>query len=79
MVTLRNHGDAPVSRHLNQITEGDVIEVRHFIVRDRQTQVTVLWQDGTKETKPATELVPHLNPDEYECWWVIHLDNRSLD
>jgi len=78
MVTLKNHGDAPVSRHVNQITEGDVIEVRHFIVRDRQTQVTVLWQDGTKETKPARELVPHLHPDEYECWWVIHLDDQSF-
>jgi ubiquitin-conjugating enzyme E2 O len=72
MITLKHHADAPVSRHLNQITEGDVIEVRHFIVRDRQTRVTVLWQDGTKETKLARELVPHLHPDEYECWCVIH-------
>lgn len=68
MVTIKNHSNTPVSRHLNRITEGDVIEVRHFIVRDRQTQVTVLWQDGTKETMPAKELVPHLHPDEYDCW-----------
>lgn len=70
MITLRDHGNAPVSRHFNKINEGDAIEVRHFIVRDRQTQVTVLWQDGAKETKPARELVPHLHPDEYECWSV---------
>ena len=79
MITLRDHDNAPVSRHLNRITEGDVVEVRHFIVRDRQTWVTVLWQDGTKETKLAKELVPHLHPDEYECWWVIHLGDQSFD
>lgn len=77
MITLKDHGNAPVSCHHNKITEGDVIEVRHLIVRDRKTQVTVLWQDGEKETKPARELVPHLHPDEYECWWVIHLDYQS--
>lgn len=70
MITLKDHGNAPVSRHSNKTNEGDAIEVRHFIVRDRQTRVTVLWQDGTKETKPSREFVPHLHPDEYECWSV---------
>ena len=78
MVTLKDHANAPVSKHSNQVTEGDVIEVRHFIVRDRQTKVMVLWQDGRKEIKPARELVPHLHPDEYECWWVVRLGNQSF-
>lgn len=72
IITLNNHGNAPVSRHPNKITR-DVIEVRHFVVRDRQTHVTVLWQDGTKETKLARDLVPHLHPDEYECWPGDHV------
>ena len=81
IVTLEDHGNAPVSRHSCRTmpAEGGIVEVRHFIVRDRKSQVTVLWQDGTKETKPAKELVPHLNPDEYECWWVPRLDNQSSD
>ncbi|KAJ7042399.1 hypothetical protein C8F04DRAFT_1207920 [Mycena alexandri] len=37
-------------------------------VTETLTWLEVLWQDGTKETVRSTELIPYLNPDEYDCW-----------
>ena len=42
--------------------------VQTFVVRETQSTVQVLWQDGTREILKTTEIIPHLNPDEYECW-----------
>jgi ubiquitin-conjugating enzyme E2 O len=39
-----------------------------MVVTLTRTQVQVLWQDGTREWVLSTSIIPHLNPDEYECW-----------
>lgn len=33
--------------------------------------VNVLWQDGTREVIDCKETVPYVNPDEYDCWYVM--------
>lgn len=45
-----------------------VIFVQTFMVTETETILDVLWQDGTKETLKAKEVIPYLNPDEYDCW-----------
>jgi ubiquitin-conjugating enzyme E2 O len=67
-VLLKNHENAPLTRHGKEDGEVGIIEVRHFVVRETKTTVTVLWQDNITETIPSTELIPFLNPDEYDCW-----------
>lgn len=47
-----------------------MLEVRTFVVQETRTTIAVLWQDGTRETLNATETIPYLNPDEYDCWYV---------
>lgn len=64
-VLLKQPSDAPLTKHGK---EGEEVEVRHLVVRESRTTVTVLWQDNIEETVSSAELIPHLNPDEYECW-----------
>ena len=33
-----------------------------------ETMLDVLWQDGTEESLQAVDVIPYLNPDEYDCW-----------
>ena len=47
------------------------IEVRTLVVKETRTRVNVLWQDGTREWLDARDTIPYLNPDEYDCWYVI--------
>jgi ubiquitin-conjugating enzyme E2 O len=42
--------------------------IKTLCVRETKTIVNVLWQDGSQESLPSTELIPYLNPDEYDCW-----------
>ncbi|KAG8771330.1 hypothetical protein FRC16_005954 [Serendipita sp. 398] len=46
----------------NQIT------VDALMITNTRTRVEVLWQDGSREWIPATDLVPNLSADDYECW-----------
>lgn len=42
--------------------------IKTLCVKETQTVVNVLWQDGSQQSIPSTELIPYLNPDEYDCW-----------
>ncbi|KAJ7102087.1 hypothetical protein B0H15DRAFT_813134 [Mycena belliarum] len=44
------------------------VQIKTFTVTESQTFVDILWQDGVKETVRSTDLIPYLNPDEYDCW-----------
>ncbi|KDQ63442.1 hypothetical protein JAAARDRAFT_169262 [Jaapia argillacea MUCL 33604] len=51
------------------------IEVRTFTVCETRSTVDLLWQDGQREWVNSSELIPYMNPDEYDCWpgdQVIH-------
>lgn len=42
--------------------------------------MTVLWQDGSRETLSSTELIPYLNVDEHDCWYVtLTVQGRGLN
>ncbi|KAJ6621581.1 hypothetical protein B0H10DRAFT_2016484 [Mycena sp. CBHHK59/15] len=65
-VTLRDDYKLPGTTHGLE-SEAQVV-VKTFTVIETQTFLDVLWQDDTKETLRSTELIPYLNPDEYDCW-----------
>ncbi|KZT30709.1 hypothetical protein NEOLEDRAFT_1174097 [Neolentinus lepideus HHB14362 ss-1] len=67
-LNLKPSDDLPVTTHGGDGTNYPLIEVRTFVVSDTDTTVTVLWQDGEVEKFKATELIPYLNADEYDCW-----------
>jgi ubiquitin-conjugating enzyme E2 O len=67
-VILKDATSLPSTRHGKEGDPYGVVEVRVYVVRETQTTVDVLWQDGSKETMPTAKLIPYLNPDEYDCW-----------
>lgn len=67
-VTLRDGPGIPYTVHGKAGEPWGLIQVRVYVVRVTQSTVHVLWQDGSTETLLATELIPYLNPDEYDCW-----------
>lgn len=52
------------------------VVIRTLCVQETRTAVTVLWQDGCREILSSTELIPYLNVDEYDCWYVPLLPTR---
>jgi ubiquitin-conjugating enzyme E2 O len=44
------------------------VAVSALTVQETRTTVDVLWQDGTQAALRSTELIPYMNPDEYDCW-----------
>ncbi|KAG6896411.1 hypothetical protein C0992_008413 [Termitomyces sp. T32_za158] len=66
-VRLKDNTAAPFTRHRRDDTDAP-FELRLFIVTETETNLDVLWQDGTKESVRSTEVIPYLNPDEYDCW-----------
>jgi ubiquitin-conjugating enzyme E2 O len=69
-VLLKNSDSLPSTTH-GQEGDPGVVVVHTFVVRQTCTDVTVLWQDGVHEMVKSTNLIPYLNPDESDCWWVI--------
>ncbi|KAJ7487432.1 hypothetical protein B0H11DRAFT_2013304 [Mycena galericulata] len=63
-VTFKDESKVPGTSHGLETK----VVVKTFTVTETQTFLDVLWQDGTKETVRSTELIPYLNPDEYDCW-----------
>ncbi|EIM92129.1 uncharacterized protein STEHIDRAFT_47908 [Stereum hirsutum FP-91666 SS1] len=72
-VTLRDGPGIPYTVHGKAGEPWGLIQVRVYVVRVTQSTVHVLWQDGSTETLLATELIPYLNPDEYDCWPGDHV------
>ncbi|KZO89659.1 hypothetical protein CALVIDRAFT_547777 [Calocera viscosa TUFC12733] len=66
----RRRGVRPAVFPINRNTS---ISVDTLIVADTRMTVTVLWQDGTSSLHLSTNLVPHANIDEYDCWCVSRL------
>lgn len=69
-VVLKDQEGVPVSTHGREGEPPGVIPVKTLLVKETRTRVNVLWQDGTRETLDASDTVPYLNPDEYDCWYV---------
>ncbi|KAG6878620.1 hypothetical protein C0993_001143 [Termitomyces sp. T159_Od127] len=71
-VRLKDNSAAPFTRHRRDDTDA-LLEVRLFVVTETETTLDVLWQDGTRERVRSTEVIPYLNPDEYDCWPGDHV------
>ena len=70
-VTLKDYPADMVTKHGRDLQ--GCLEVDTFMVVKTRTTVRVIWQDSSEETLRSTELVPYLNPDEYDCWYVCTL------
>ncbi|KLO15052.1 hypothetical protein SCHPADRAFT_902766 [Schizopora paradoxa] len=68
-----------VTRHGEANSRKGQILVDTFNVIETQTSVTVLWQDGSTEVVDSKELLPHVNPDEYDCWPGDHVMWKNED
>lgn len=60
--------DIPISEHGPAPRVGQGCLVATCLVTETLTEVSVLWQDGTTEVMNSVDLIPYLNPDEYDCW-----------
>ena len=69
-VRLKDATGLPSTRHGQEGDSSDVITVQTFMVTETETTLDILWQDGVQETLRSTEVIPYLNPDEYDCWSV---------
>ncbi|KAF7306777.1 Isocitrate lyase [Mycena indigotica] len=72
-IVFKDDRDVPSTTHgLEGATK---MVLKTFIVTETRTFVDVLWQDGSKsENIRSIDLIPYLNPDEYDCWpgdWVV--------
>ncbi|KAF8913015.1 hypothetical protein CPB84DRAFT_1722037 [Gymnopilus junonius] len=72
-VYLKDTTGLPFTEHGKQGDMTGVVQVRTFLVTETSTEVEVLWQDGTKESLNAVDVIPYLNPDEYDCWPGDHV------
>jgi ubiquitin-conjugating enzyme E2 O len=67
-VRLKDTTGIPTTRHSQEGDGSDVISVETLLVTETETTLDILWQDGLHETLKSTEVIPYLNPDEYDCW-----------
>jgi ubiquitin-conjugating enzyme E2 O len=67
-VRLKDNTGLPITRHGQESSGSDIVTVQTFTVIETKTTLRVLWQDGIQETIISTEVIPYLNPDEYDCW-----------
>ena len=70
-VTLKSPPSELLLTYGKPLSESPVetITVDSFVVSESITTVTLLWQDGQQERANSVDLLPYLNPDEYDCWY----------
>ena len=42
--------------------------VETFVICETETVLDLLWQDCSRERVRSTDVIPYMNPDEYDCW-----------
>ncbi|KIY70179.1 hypothetical protein CYLTODRAFT_420028 [Cylindrobasidium torrendii FP15055 ss-10] len=67
-VNLVTGEEVPSTTHGPGVNSGEYVHVNALIVKQTETSVRVLWQDGTEEMCRSVDLIPYLNTDEYDCW-----------
>ncbi|KIJ21893.1 hypothetical protein PAXINDRAFT_173916 [Paxillus involutus ATCC 200175] len=78
-VILPNNEIVPTMSFDTGTESSGKIVIRTLCVQETRTTVTVLWQDGCRETLRSTELIPYLNVDEYDCWPGDHVMWKNED
>ncbi|KAG7099028.1 hypothetical protein E1B28_000908 [Marasmius oreades] len=72
-IKLKDTTGLPYTKHGREGEACGVITVHGFTMALTETTLDVLWQDGAEESVLATDVVPYLNPDEYDCWPGDHV------
>lgn len=67
-VHLKDITGLPMTEHVQDGDAGGAFQVTTCLVTETSTEVDVLWQDGIQEKIKSIDLIPYLNPDEYDCW-----------
>lgn len=67
-MTLKSVPESSLTTHGREGARAGTMKVETFVVCETETFVDLLWQDGSKERVRSTDLMPYLNPDEYDCW-----------
>ena len=67
-VHLKDTTGLPMTEHGRDGDTAETFQVTTCLVTETSTEVDVLWQDGVQETIKSVDLIPYLNPDEYDCW-----------
>lgn len=67
-VRLKDETGVLVTQHGSNQGEHGLYKVNAYKVVETETEVDVIWQDGVMETLLARDIIPQMNPDEYECW-----------
>jgi ubiquitin-conjugating enzyme E2 O len=67
-VHLNNVTGLPSTQHGREGESAGIVHVQAFLVVETETSLDVLWQNGVHETLKSTDVIPYLNPDEYDCW-----------
>ncbi|KAL5535685.1 hypothetical protein ACEPAF_3779 [Sanghuangporus sanghuang] len=65
--------------HGQEDQKAGAIRVETFVICETETTVDLLWQNGSSERARSTELIPYLNPDEYDCWPGDHVIWKTED
>jgi ubiquitin-conjugating enzyme E2 O len=68
-VVFKDRTRPPFTAHSQESDPSSGLVVRTLIIKETRTTLDILWQDGSKETLDSKELIPYLNPDEYDCWY----------
>lgn len=71
VIELKDPSGLPFTAHGSEDDPTGVLTVQVFRVHTTETTVEILWQNGTKELLNATEIIPHMNSDEHDCWYVF--------
>ncbi|KAJ4485954.1 hypothetical protein J3R30DRAFT_3443035 [Lentinula aciculospora] len=72
-VRLKDTTGHPVTMHGREEEAGGVVTVNSFNVSATETEADILWQDGSRETLRSVDIIPYMNPDEYDCWPGDHV------
>ncbi|PFH54811.1 hypothetical protein AMATHDRAFT_38056 [Amanita thiersii Skay4041] len=78
-VHLKDRIGKPSSRHGQDTDNLSAVTVQTFVVTETETVLDVLWQDGSRQALKATDVIPYLNPDEYDCWPGDHVLWKNED
>lgn len=67
-VRLRDLDPSVVTHHGG--TQGTPIKyaVDMMTVKETESELVLLWQDGTIEHVNSKDIIPYINSDEHDCW-----------
>ncbi|KAI4523174.1 hypothetical protein K525DRAFT_222350 [Schizophyllum commune Loenen D] len=69
----------PHTRHGRDQDPGGIFVCSAFKIIESETIIDLLWQDGTRDQRKATDVIPYLNPDDLDCWPGNHVLYKGED